>query len=115
MPWGCGMTITITEICPRCGARVRDITQGGILEIGCWICGWRDYPTPPHTPYIDDEPDAPRRGRPLKSGATKYKTTITHCPQGHEYTEENTYFNGHSRNCKTCRRERKQRSRKERA
>lgn len=29
----------------------------------------------------------------------------THCYQGHEYTEENTYRNGNVRYCKTCRRE----------
>ena len=36
--------------------------------------------------------------------------TRTHCPQGHEYTDENTYYwkqkNGEpSRQCRTCRRE----------
>ena len=34
----------------------------------------------------------------------------THCPQGHEYTDENTYYykqsnGGSKRNCKTCKRE----------
>jgi hypothetical protein len=33
---------------------------------------------------------------------------VTHCPQGHEYTEENTYYsnegNGHRR-CRTCHRD----------
>lgn len=28
----------------------------------------------------------------------------THCPQGHEYTEDNTYVSGNKRTCKTCRR-----------
>lgn len=31
---------------------------------------------------------------------------ITHCPQGHKYTEENTYLKGKNRNCRTCHRER---------
>lgn len=35
----------------------------------------------------------------------------THCPQGHEYTPENTYVHNGSRQCKTCRRERKVRAR----
>lgn len=35
-----------------------------------------------------------------------YQTLKTHCPQGHEYTEENTYRNSASRQCKTCIRER---------
>jgi hypothetical protein len=29
----------------------------------------------------------------------------THCPQGHEYTEENTRMNGASRICRTCARD----------
>jgi len=28
----------------------------------------------------------------------------THCPQGHEYTPENTYRHGTRRHCRTCRR-----------
>lgn len=27
---------------------------------------------------------------------------ITHCPQGHEYTPENTYKNGGRRHCRAC-------------
>lgn len=40
------------------------------------------------------------------------KAVITHCPHGHEYTEENTYRrpgSGH-RDCKTCRRARNRRA-----
>jgi hypothetical protein len=33
----------------------------------------------------------------------------THCPQGHEYTLENTEMNQHSRRCKECRREHRRR------
>jgi len=32
---------------------------------------------------------------------------VTHCPQGHEYTAENTYQHRGSRYCKACTRERK--------
>ncbi|WP_280412590.1 RusA family crossover junction endodeoxyribonuclease [Nocardia asiatica] len=36
----------------------------------------------------------------------------THCPHGHEYTEENTYLNARgSRECRTCRAERSRRRR----
>lgn len=38
-------------------------------------------------------------------GGHKYHSLKTHCPQGHEYSEENTYRkpNGH-RECRTCQR-----------
>ncbi len=29
----------------------------------------------------------------------------THCPQGHRYSEENTYVKKHGRECRICRRE----------
>lgn len=32
------------------------------------------------------------------------KRTITHCPHGHEYTEENTYTWKNMRSCKACKR-----------
>lgn len=49
-----------------------------------------------------------------KENAIRAKLTITHCPQGHEYSEENTYYrpNGH-RYCKVCAREGNRRRRKE--
>lgn len=31
---------------------------------------------------------------------------VTHCPQGHEYTDENTYVYNGSRSCKQCNKER---------
>lgn len=39
-----------------------------------------------------------RRGR-----AGEVQRQKTHCPQGHEYTESNTYRSGGRRFCKTCR------------
>ena len=35
-----------------------------------------------------------------------YNAYKTHCPEGHEYTDENTYEWGGSRNCKACHRAR---------
>lgn len=45
----------------------------------------------------------------LALNRVQYKTT--HCPKGHEYTEENSYVNPSSgyRQCKTCIKERQQR------
>lgn len=41
----------------------------------------------------------------------RYQSAKTHCPYGHEYTEENTYrpSNG-SRNCRTCIKDRRRRA-----
>lgn len=38
-------------------------------------------------------------------GAVQYQASKTHCPQGHEYTPENTYIrkSKYSRECRTCR------------
>ncbi len=46
----------------------------------------------------------PERGR---IASLKARTAITHCPQGHEYTPENTYWYRGCRHCLTCKRERK--------
>lgn len=43
----------------------------------------------------DNVRDAVRRG-------THYWAKKTHCPQGHEYTPENTYTRGGRRNCRPC-------------
>lgn len=34
----------------------------------------------------------------------RWMTSITACPQGHEYTESNTYMQGATRVCRQCRR-----------
>jgi hypothetical protein len=39
---------------------------------------------------------------------THAQSRKTHCPQGHEYTEDNMYVYGGHRHCKTCLREREQ-------
>lgn len=38
-----------------------------------------------------------------KQHRTNHQMNKTHCPQGHPYSEENTYWYGNSRQCKTCR------------
>ena len=44
----------------------------------------------------------------LKSG--QLQKSKTHCPQGHEYTSENTYHNKNRRHCKECSRIRTRRA-----
>ena len=38
------------------------------------------------------------------SGVAAVNQLKTHCPQGHEYSAENTYSSGGRRQCKTCKR-----------
>ncbi|WP_407942939.1 HNH endonuclease signature motif containing protein [Luteipulveratus halotolerans] len=40
----------------------------------------------------------------------RWAATITHCPQGHEYSAENTRVWKGKRNCITCQREAKRRA-----
>jgi hypothetical protein len=37
-----------------------------------------------------------------RSGAWEVNRLKTHCKYGHEYTEENTYKNKNTRECRTC-------------
>ena len=41
------------------------------------------------------------------SSAAALHAVKTHCPQGHEYTPENTYSYGSGRQCRTCSKNRK--------
>jgi hypothetical protein len=43
----------------------------------------------------------------------RYAETITHCPQGHEYTPDNTAHYGRGRQCRTCLSERAKARRRE--
>ena len=74
-------------------------------------------PRPPKTQgcHADDNPDNNQLsnlywGTPAQNSQDKirngrcWKSNITHCPQGHEYTEDNAYIvpsTGH-RQCRTC-------------
>ena len=40
---------------------------------------------------------------PHRENCRRWGASITHCPHGHEYTEENTYRQGNSRSCRMCR------------
>lgn len=40
----------------------------------------------------------------VREAAQARSARITHCPKGHEYTEENTYMTGGGRSCWTCKR-----------
>ncbi|MFJ6010182.1 HNH endonuclease [Streptomyces halstedii] len=54
--------------------------------------------------YWGDNADN-QRDRQLAGTARGGRPWVTHCPQGHEYNEENTYLTTKGRHCKECRRE----------
>jgi hypothetical protein len=63
------------------------------------LCRIKNCVNPDHLEAVTHSENV-KRGLP-------YKKPITHCPQGHEYTEKNTHINkkGHKK-CRTCNRER---------
>lgn len=38
----------------------------------------------------------------VRQGSNTANSSKTHCPKGHEYTNENTFMKGNSRNCRKC-------------
>jgi hypothetical protein len=51
-----------------------------------------------------------QRVNTLRGNAGAWNAVKTHCPQGHEYTPENTYVNSGRRHCITCKRRHSARS-----
>lgn len=68
-------------------------------------CPHRACVNPAHLEAVTHEENCARGESPLAHHARK-----THCPQGHPYSDLNTYVEGTSRHCKTCHRERERAS-----
>lgn len=73
---------------------VGKIPDGLVLD---HLCRVRDCVNPAHLEPVTAVENTKRGGSSLK----------THCPQGHPYSPENTYYppRGNERGCKECRRE----------
>ena len=72
------------------------------------LCRNPECSNPKHLEAVTQQVNTLRGVGPSALNAKK-----THCPQGHEYTPENTYYRGknHSRRCRTCNREKGRRGR----
>lgn len=63
------------------------------------LCRNRGCVNPAHL-----EPVTPRENQRRADVALGIRSAATHCPQGHEYSPENTYMAKTKRNCRACRR-----------
>lgn len=67
--------------------------------VACHLCEYKNCWNPLHL-YQGTQKD---NLKDLVRAGKHYETIKTHCPQGHEYTKENTYNNPKGfRQCKTC-------------
>jgi len=60
------------------------------------LCRNRSCVNPDHLEAVTISENV-KRGKPNNGQKKK-----THCPQGHEYTKDNTYINGNRRTCREC-------------
>lgn len=70
---------------------------------GHQACHWDDDKTNNHLSNLRWGTPSENAKDSIRNGTNRYSGR-THCNHGHELTPENTYLQGNSRTCKTCRR-----------
>jgi len=94
----------VDRICYRCGEEILSIDDWSIDHKQSWRTGDRPKDLFYDTGNIAySHLDCNRQDGADNNG--KVMRAKTHCPRGHEYTEENTYwYQGKNRQCRQCRR-----------
>ena len=82
---------------------IGEIPEGLVVD---HLCRVRNCVNPAHLEIVTQQENIARgeTGNYLTNG--DYNKLKTHCPQSHEYNEENTYFYQGSRQCRECVRQR---------
>ena len=62
------------------------------------LCKNRDCVNPDHLEAVTHKENI------MRGGTGKSQSLKTHCPKGHEYSQENTAIYNNKRNCRECRR-----------
>ena len=79
------------------GAQVDHTCHNDTGCLGGYECQHRRCCNPAHLEAVTQQTNISR------GNAGIHQTFKTHCPQGHEYTPENTFRNNGGRGCKVCR------------
>jgi hypothetical protein len=98
--------VTIHKVPKRAHRYVYELLVGPVPEgkVLDHICRQRGCVNPAHLRVVSHRENLHAKGS--KALAAK-NTSKTHCPHGHEYTEENTYTHAGRRHCWTCKKARR--------